>query len=255
MEGSIGIKTISVPQTLEEIMKGTKLLRTCGFVLTVLIVAASSASGQNAKPSYPKSGLYIGLIAPQTGIGGDFDGTKLVVATGEAVVIPKIDSKLGLGFRIGYRTSSLAYELSRVSQTLSATWAGAPTTVKASTYSFDIKYLTKPFLVSEFPSQFFGLIGVAIPSLTVKDGAIASSERDYYGSEFEGGDGHFLGFGLNMGIGLDVALQDRIIASACLGYRLLNFAGAKGVSGDLLRVQDGIKGSGTTMSVGLSFTL
>ena len=65
MEGSIGIMMINVSQTLEAIMKGTKLLRTWGFVLTVLIAAATSVPETGYAFDGQRKGFILGV-----GVGG-----------------------------------------------------------------------------------------------------------------------------------------------------------------------------------------
>src|SRR4029078_2381882 len=78
------------------------------------------------------------------------------------------------------------------------------------------------YLLTRRRVQPYGLVGLSLPRLKIKDGGVAGEQV---------GDGSFHGFGVNIEPGVTVFPHPRVGVSVGYRYRVMWFDTAKGVSG------------------------
>lgn len=131
----------------------------------------------------------------------------------EVMILPKLEPKSTIRAIGGYRLTGGSFEVSYERTNHEGTFLGqiGQATFQALNFDERIYALTRRRL------QPYGLLGLSVPRLTVKDGAAV-------------GDGSFRGFGLNSEAGATVFPVPRVGVSVGYRYRLTWFDSAEGVS-------------------------
>jgi hypothetical protein len=161
-----------------------------------------------------EEGLYIGAFFAAVNVGGDFDGKSEFFEPSESIVIPDLDDGLGFGVAFGVRQKTMAFELSY--QRSWHDWTSASMVLPegdAAVNSFNMD--ARIFLLSEGRFQPHILAGLCIPWIDVEDGGIAG------GSHRE--DVTYLGFGGNVGLGLNAYLWPNLALNITGGYRAAGY--------------------------------
>jgi outer membrane protein W len=213
-------------------------------VLLVVLIAAPCALAQG----YAKQGFYLGLYVPYNSVSDeDFDGTSYLTdeEADVLVLVPEVDSALGLGIALGYRFSKASVEINYLWSNHDAEWShnGLIATgdeAELSIFNLDGRYYfntadaVQPFLYG----------GINITTLTAKDFAADASGPD---------DAEYHGAGINFGGGVAFYITPQFALNGTLYYRYVTMTSldAAGESGSL---DDDMDASSVNLMVGASFT-
>ncbi|HWK10094.1 MAG TPA: outer membrane beta-barrel protein [Vicinamibacterales bacterium] len=192
------------------------------FVTAVAICLLSVAStARSQEPNFAKDGFYVGAAgAPNFTLDGvTFDGTSVYqkVDGDEFLILPHLERKNTFRGFAGFRSGRGAFEVGYEQTTHPGTFAGFTGEATFHSLSFDERI----FLLTRGRIQPYGLLGLSVPWLTVKDGAFLDNDV---------ADGSFRGFGINTEAGVTVFPQSRVGISAGYRYRTMWFDSASGVS-------------------------
>lgn len=225
-------------------------------LVTILIVAIFAMSTLAVeKIGMSRTKLYFGLNLPYNSIGGDFDGQRFlsIPATGEYMIVPKMESGIGFGVVIGYSRMGLnnlgyGWEVSFQQSKHDYTWLNLTGTTTFGIINFDMKGI-----YASTPVELYLLLGLAIPWLKVEDGAnwslsgntlISSNPMEL----------KYTGFGVNIGAGLDLFLAPNISFGGRIAYRALKYGFGTGKSGKF-EIGGGMGGSGINVCGSLNYHL
>lgn len=197
---------------------------------------------QAGKTVYAKSGFYIGLNAPYNTIGGDFDGTSILLGEDDLILVPKINSNFGWGVTLGSRGENAAVELNYVRSKHDATWMGAKVESIFNMVSLDFK----GFFLTNKPIQPFLMYGIGYSWLDVKDGSV--------NKKLVVGDATYSGGGANLGAGLAYYIHPRVSVHGEIIYRAIWYVYASGVEGSGAVLDEYLYGGGLCGNVGLTYT-
>ncbi len=179
------------------------------------------------------SGLYLGLGAAYNTIGGDLDGAHFLVGGTEEIILPDMNSALGIDLLLGKAVNDAwAIELHFMRSGHRGTWLGLSGDVTYTSFSFNGKYCFLP----ERRVRPYLLFGFGYNMLLIKQGA-----ADVFTGEVS--DATLAGTGLNLGAGIDFYLRPKVSLTLGTLYRYLDFTDAKGVH-QSARIDDGVNGSG-----------
>lgn len=201
----------------------------------LLLPAMSLLSGAALAEKTP---FYIGFGLAQVGLGGDMDGdTFLVSDSGAVAVLPDHDKDIGNKFIIGLQSSRNAIEGSIVQSEHDGDWAGIPFSSEYFSFNLDAK-----FLFTENKLRPFGLLGLGFTTVTVEDGS-----TNFFTFE----DAEFDGFDFRLGLGLEMSLNENVLADFQIVQRIGEYGSVDGVdSGD---IEDGVDGGGQTISLEIKY--
>ncbi|HTF99742.1 MAG TPA: OmpW family outer membrane protein [Nitrospirota bacterium] len=178
-----------------------------------------------------KKGFYIGLGAVYNTIDGDFTGTSGLQSGSDIIIIPKIDSGLGLDVRFGYGiTDQWAVELNLMNSRHNGSWAGLSGHVYYTSFSINGKYA----FLSSSTTQPYILFGFGGNELRIKNGAENTSTGEVT-------DATLSGPGVNMGFGIDSYISPHVSLNIGALYRYVDYTDAEGVnhSGSIDKSLDG----------------
>jgi len=201
--------------------------------------AHASSPAVAAAPA--KDGFYLAGFAARSQVSSsDLDGSTVLTDGSGVILLPELDDGDGFGFAVGARTGSNAWELSYVRTDHDVQFLGASGEAQFCTFNLDFKH----YFRTEHKLQPNLLFGLAIPTLTVEDGASDGVTVD---------DGEFIGIGLNLGAGLSYFFNPHVGLVSQLVYRYADLTSAEG-GGMSGTIEDGVDVSGLDLRLGLSFT-
>lgn len=185
-----------------------------------ILAAASTASAQEV-PGYASNGFFVGAsgVPNFTFDGVTFDGSSYYRKVGgdEVLILPKLEPASTIravaGFRLTRGSFEVGYE--RVNQV--GSFVGIPTDATFQALNFDERI----YILTRGRIQPYGLLGLSLPTLTVKDGSVLHDQV---------GDARFRGFGVNIEPGVAVFVHPHVGVSAGYRYRVMWFDSAEGVS-------------------------
>jgi opacity protein-like surface antigen len=206
------------------------MLKKLFFFVTVIAITMPLDAAAEAK-----AGFYMGVGAAYNTIQGDLDG-KTLEGGMEAIILPDINSALGLDVRAGYRINDTwSVEFNFLNSKHSGTWAGLKGDVGYFSYSINGKY---SFSATDAVQPYL-MIGISDNTLLIKKGAANLLTG-------ETGDATLTGGGLNLGAGIDQDVGSHISVTIGLMYRYVDFTSAEGIheSGS---IDQGLNGSGFSL--------
>lgn len=217
-----------------------KSMVVCIFLLTLLLGITSFALAD--------SGVYLGLSYVNNNSGSGFNGDtyftddvyrvgKPALQTGSGFAITG-----GMDFDIG--VLEFAYENSTHRGSCHVggyNWDG---TAKMNILDMNVKL----FFNNENSLKPYGLVGLSLPWIVVPGG-----EHDT--GDISTGDATYLGFGLNIGGGIDYEIEDKLHLKGELVYRLAGYGSASGSNMGSGSLPDFIDGSGLCITVGTRYII
>jgi Outer membrane protein beta-barrel domain len=190
------------------------------FVLCLLGIAPSAAWSQE-RSAFAKGGVYVGAAGvPDFTLDGlTFDGSTYYQKVGgeEILILPRLEPKSTVRGLLGFRSRRGAFEASYEQTTHVGTFLDFTGEATFHSLNFDERI----FVLTHTRIQPYGLVGLSLPWLTVKDGSFLEPDV---------ADGSFRGFGLNTEAGVTVFAHPRVGVSAGYRYRTMWFDSASGVS-------------------------
>jgi hypothetical protein len=219
--------------------------RICITMAFCLVAFASDARSQETSSGFAKNGVYVGATSVPnfTFDGITFDGSSYYrqVDGDEIIILPRLDSTSTVRAVGGYRSTRGSFEVGyeRTKHTGTFMDVSGDATFQALNFDERIYVLTRGRI------QPYGLAGLSLPRLTVKDGSVVGEQV---------GDGSFHGFGLNTEAGVTVFAHPRVGISVGYRYRIMWFDTAKGVSGTTYELRPRFRETAGNMSMGVFFT-
>jgi len=190
-------------------------------VAALSFLAGASAAGAQETGGYASTGVYVGVASvPNFTLDGvTFDGSTYYrqIDGDEIMILPRLDSRSTLRGVAGYRSARGSFEVSYERTKHTGTFLGASGEASFQSLNFDERI----YAMTRGRIQPYGLLGLSIPSLTVKEGS-GDGERI--------GDAHWHGFGLNIEPGVAVYPTPHVGISVGYRYRVMWFDTAVGVT-------------------------
>ena len=190
------------------------------FTLAVfLLTVASAVYGQDGH--FARNGFYVGASgAPNFTLDGvTFDGSTLYRQENgdEVMILPRLQPKNTFRGIAGVRSGRGAFEVGYEQTTHPGTFLGLAGQATFHSLNFDERI----FALTRGRIQPYGLAGLSLPWLTVKDGSFLHDDV---------ADGNFRGFGVNTEAGVAIYPESRVGVSVGYRYRTMWFDSARGVS-------------------------
>lgn len=187
----------------------------------ILLALAPAVSAQETS-GFEKNGIYVGASeVPDFNLDGvTFNGStyyRSITGNNEVMILPKLEPKSTIRAIGGYRLTRGSFEVSYERTNHEGTFLGQTGQATFQALNFDERI----YALTRRRVQPYGLLGLSLPRLTVKDGAAVGDQV---------GDGSFRGFGLNSEAGATVFPVPRVGVSVGYRYRLMWFDSAEGVS-------------------------
>jgi hypothetical protein len=201
-------------------MPSTNLARFCTTIALCLFAIASAASAQEV-PGFASNGPYVGASGvPNFTLDGEtFDGSSYYRRIGgnEILILPKLEPTSTIRAVAGYRLTRGSFEVGYERTKHVGSFVGIPTDATFQALNFDERI----YVLTRGRIQPYGLLGLSLPTLTVKDGSFLDGRV---------GDARFRGYGVNIEPGVAVFLHPHVGVSAGYRYRVMWFDSADGVS-------------------------
>jgi opacity protein-like surface antigen len=220
-------------------------VRIAAVVGFCVLALASAAQSQETASGFAKNGVYVGAstVPNFTFDGLTFDGSSYYqqIDGEEIIILPRLGRQSTLRVVAGYRTTRGSFEVGYEQTKHAGTFMDrvGEATFRALNFDERIYALTRGRI------QPYGLAGLSLPHLTVKDGSAVDDRI---------GDGTFHGFGLNTEAGVTVFPHPRLGVSAGYRYRIMWFDTAKGVSGTNYELRPRFRETAGNFSVTASVT-
>lgn len=198
----------------------TSGMRALSIALVALSLPARAAWSQEP-PAFAKNGAYVGAAAiPGFTLDGvTFDGLSAYQLDGsdEIIILPRLAPKTTVRGMVGLRSTRGAFEVG-YEQTKHA---GTFTDLNGEATFHSVSFDERIFFLTRGRVQPYGLVGLGVPWLTVKDGSFLEKAV---------ADATYRGFGVNTEAGVTVFAHPRLGVTAGYRYRTMWFDKASGVS-------------------------
>lgn len=210
------------------------------------ISAAVGACCLAFSPLSSANSFYLGLGAAYRTVDGDFEGNSAIPAmtSSDVILLPKIDGAWGGTLFGGYSfTSRWAIEVGYTKTKHDATFGTRKLTADYHSLDIDFKY---HFLDDTHAVRPYGLFGLNIDVLNVKDGTRAGS----FGPTI--GDAKYIGSGLNLGLGVDYFVTEHVSTGLGATYRFVQYSSAESpnTSGGLT---ENVSGDGYAVNLNVAY--
>lgn len=211
-----------------------------------LVLALAPTVLAQETSSFAKNGVYVGAseVPNFTLDGVTFNGStyyRSVTGNDEVLILPRLQPKSTIRAVGGFRLDRGSFEVSYERSTHVGTFLGQTGQATFQTLNFDERI----YALTRRRIQPYGLLGLSLPRLTVKDGAAVPDQV---------GDGSFHGFGLNSEAGVTVFPVPRLGVSAGYRYRVMWFDSAAGVSHTTYELRPRFRETAGSVSLGVSVT-
>lgn len=196
-------------------------LRARFFTVVIFVLALAPAVYGQDGGDFARNGVYVGASgAPNFTLDGvTFDGSSVYkkVNGDEFMILPRLQPKNTFRGIAGFRAGRGAFEVGYEQTTHPGTFEGLSGTATVHSLNFDERI----FALTRGRIQLYGLLGLSLPWLTVKDGSFLEDQV---------ADASFRGFGVNSEAGVAVYPHSRLGVSVGYRYRTMWFDSASGVS-------------------------
>jgi hypothetical protein len=190
--------------------------------------------------NFASNGLYIGASgAPNFTLDGvTFDGSTAYRQENgdEILILPRLARKNTFRGIAGFRSGRGAFEVGYEQTTHAGTFLGLTGEATIHSLNFDERI----FALTRGRIQPYGLAGLSLPWLTVKDGSFLHGAV---------ADGNFRGFGINTEGGVAVYPQSHLGVSIGYRYRMMWFDSAKGVSDTTYKLRPRFRETAGSVSI------
>lgn len=226
--------------------RSTKTILISTLAAIFLLSAAVPASAVQRRTKIYDRGFYLGFYVPFNSVGGDFDDDSYLSysALNRRIYIPDIDAGMGFGFGGGIKFSQAALEVNYLRTTHDATVADYPRDATLNMVNIDLKY----HFIPRSSTQPYAQIGLCIPWMNV-DNAATSATGDIVA------DARYSGYGLNIGGGVTMHLNDQIAFTGGAVYRWIGYNHFEGIYGDEIDWDSSLDGSGLSFQLGVVFKI
>lgn len=185
------------------------------------LLALAPAARCQETSGFAKNGFYVGAtgVPDFTLDGVTFDGSSYYkqVDGEEILILPRLEPTSTVRGIAGLRSRRGAFEVAYEQTRHVGTFVGLTGEATFHAINFDERI----FALTRGRIQPYGLLGLSLPWLTVKDGSVLDDAV---------ADASFRGFGINSEAGVTVYAHPRVGVSAGYRYRVMWFDSASGVS-------------------------
>jgi hypothetical protein len=188
-------------------------------------------------------GIFLRLDLVNNSIGGEFDGETILYSGQETFIVPKIKTSYGFGLAVGMGTNTWKLELGFVRSAHDFSFGTFRGTSSYNIFNIDFSY----YVISRKLIRPYILVGLCVPWVVVNDGSTSLA------ADAQVGDETFSGVGLNIGPGLEVYLRDNLMVHTEMIFRRISYTKLNGVTKEETTYKDGLNGSGTSITIGLSY--
>jgi hypothetical protein len=215
------------------------------LVTSLCVLGLPRAARCQEQPAFAKTGAFLAVSAlPDFTLDGlTFDGSTIYreVDGDEFMILPRLDAKRSVRAIAGFRSTRGAFEVGyeqtkHAGRFLDMT---GEATFHAITFDERIFFLTRGRI------QPYGLLGLSLPWLTIKDGSFLEPDV---------ADGSFRGFGVNTELGVAVFVHPRVGINAGYRYRAMWFDSASGVTDTTYKLRPRFRETTGSIAIGASFT-
>lgn len=208
-----------------------------------LCLTAAVAWGQTPASRYAKEGAIVGVSGTlDTTLEGDyFDGDHFFRDSEEVFLVPRLNRRSNMRVMAGFRGGSGAFEASYEQTTHDGSFAGLTGVARLHAINLDGRF----FFATRTRVQPHVLIGLAIPWLTVEEGAATRTET---------GNVTYTGPGVNAGAGVTVYVHPRLGINVGYSYRAIWFLRGNGVLGRDNELKPAPRGTMRGVTVGTTVT-
>jgi hypothetical protein len=211
--------------------------------LSVLALAPAASAQEGS--GFARNGLYVGAsgVPDFTLDGLTFDGSSYYQKEGgeEILILPRLQPKSTIRGAAGFRLDRGAFEVSYEQTKHAGTFLDRTGEATFHALNFDERI----FVLTRGRVQPYGLAGLSLPWLTVRNGSYLNDDV---------ADGSFRGFGLNTEAGVAVFAHPRAGISAGYRYRVMWFDSASGVSRTAYKLRPRFRETAGSLSISAFFT-
>jgi opacity protein-like surface antigen len=214
--------------------------------LTALcVLALPPAAWSQEHSSFAKTGPYVavGGVPDFTLDGLTFDGSTIYKKVGgnEILILPRLKATTSVRGLVGFRSTRGAFEVGYEQTKHAGTFLDMTGEATFHSINFDERI----FFLTRGRIQPYGLLGLSLPWLTVKDGSFLDSEV---------ADGSFRGFGVNSEAGVTVFVHPRVGVNAGYRYRAMWFDTASGVTDTTYKLRPRFRETSGSIAIGAFVT-
>ncbi len=225
-------------------------IRTCIVAIVAFgLLSQAHAAWAQETPGFAKNGFYVGASdVPNFTLDGiTFDGSSYYQQIGgdEILILPRLEPKSTIRGIGGYRLGWGAFEVSYEQTTHVGTFLDLSGEATFHSLNFDERL----FALTRGRVQPYGLLGLSLPWLTVKNGSFLAS--DVPGDV---ADASFRGYGLNTEAGVTVYPMSRVGISTGYRYRAMWFSSASGISHTTYELRPRFHETAGNVSISVFFT-
>jgi hypothetical protein len=215
------------------------------LIVAVCVLGLPATAWSQEQSDFANDGAYVAFsgVSEFTLDGLTFDGSAYYQEIGgdEIMILPRLDARTAVRGIFGFRTRRGAFEVGYEQTKHVGTFLDMTGTATFHSINFDerIFFLTRGRL------QPYGLVGLSVPWLTVKDGSFLDPDV---------ADGSFRGVGVNTEAGVTVFVHPRVGINAGYRYRVMWFNTARGVSDTSFKLRPRFRETSGSITIGASLT-
>jgi opacity protein-like surface antigen len=215
------------------------------FVIAVCVLGLPVTAWSQEQSGFAKNGAYVALsgVPDFTLDGLTFDGSSYYRKVGgdEILILPRLDAKTAVRGMVGFRNTRGAFEVGYEQTKHLGTFMDATGEATFHAINFDERI----FMLTRGRFQPYGLLGLSVPWLTVRDGSFLDPDV---------ADGSFRGFGVNTEAGVTVFVHPRVGVNAGYRYRSMWFDSASGVSDTAYTLRPRFRETSGSVAIGAFYT-
>jgi hypothetical protein len=213
-------------------------------VAACLLAPASTAWSQESS-GFAKQGIYVAASGvPDFALDGvTFDGLSIYkkVDGEEFMILPRLQPKSTIRGMVGMRNKRGAFEIGYEQTNHAGTFMDLTGEATFHSISFDERI----FFLTGGRIQPYGLVGLSVPWLTIKDGSFLDDEV---------ANASFRGMGVNAEAGVAVYVHPRVGISTGYRYRAMWFTSASGVSDTTYKLRPRFRETSGSLAFNAFFT-
>jgi opacity protein-like surface antigen len=213
--------------------------------MTLCVLALPAAAWSQDQSGFAKTGAFVAVsgVPDFTLDGLTFDGLSYYqeIDGDEILILPRLNAKTAIRGAVGFRSRIGSFEIGYEQTKHDGTFMDGTGEATFHSINFDERI----FFLTKGRVQPYGLIGLSIPWLTVKDGSFLDPDI---------ADGSFRGWGVNTEAGVTVFVHPRVGVNVGYRYRSMWFDSASGVSDTTYKLRPRFRETSGSIAIGASFT-
>jgi opacity protein-like surface antigen len=213
--------------------------------MTLCVLALPAAAWSQDQSGFAKTGAFVAVsgVPDFTLDGLTFDGLSYYqkIDGDEILILPRLNAKTAIRGAIGFRSRRGSFEVGYEQTKHDGTFMDGTGEATFHSINFDERI----FFLTSKRIQPYGLIGLSIPWLTVKDGSFLDPDV---------ADASFRGWGVNTEAGVTVFVHPRVGVNVGYRYRSMWFDSASGVSDTTYKLRPRFRETSGTIALGALFT-